>query len=360
MDKTSASEFCGRVLIVSFRLDTWLLFIGRALSRIAYDVTLVTHTDALGEEDHDHRDILKYFLPNPFCRLIDFKDAARIPEIRYDFAVAGMRGMSLPEEKQKVLAMTGATPLRAIVLRHYNTQFPSMARLVMKDMAHPFIRRSPRVLVEKYADSSWILRFLSSPARLGVVPHQRVICQGLPEGLGEQTERLYLFNFLGTYSGPRVPIIDRLESRFQISGGGAQQVNLGGKNVPVMWHADRPGSTRDRPLNEYLDTLCASFFTLCLPGYSIITHRALEAIHCGSIPVIPEESVPQYLLPLEHGRNCLLVKRDDWESALAELSALDREQIFEMQNAVKNLACHEASIPALEKKCLRQLGLKDA
>jgi hypothetical protein len=360
MDKTSASEFCGRVLIVSFRLDTWLLFISRALNRAAYDVTLVTHTDPSWEEDHDHRDILKYFLPDPFCRLVDFKDAAQIPETRYDFAVAGMRGMSLPGEKQKVLAVTGATPLCAVVLRQYNTRFPSMARLLVKEMRHPFIRRSPRVLVEKYADSSWTLLLLSSPSRLGVIPHQRTICQGMPEGLLDQTERMYLFNFLGTYSGPRVPIIDCLESRLQITGGGTRQVNLGGKNVRIMWHADRPGSTRDRPLNEYLDTLRASFFTLCLPGHTVITHRALEAIHCGSIPVMPEESVSHYLLPLEHGRNCWLVKRGDWESALVELSALDREQIFEMQNAAKNLALNEASIPALEKKCLRQLGLSHA
>src|ERR1700734_3284609 len=241
MDKTSASEFCGRVLIVSFRLDAWLLFISRALSRAGYDVTLVTHTDPLWERDQDHRDILKYFLPNPFCRLIDFKDTAQISETRYDFAIAGMRGTSSPEEKRTTLALIGAAPLRAIVLLHYNSRFPAMARLIMKDMLHPFIRRSPRVLVEDYKDATWTLRFLSSPARLGAVPHQRVTCQGLPEGLLDQTECLYLFNFLGAYSGPRVPIIDCIESRLQISGGGAQQGTLGGKNVRIMWHADRPG-----------------------------------------------------------------------------------------------------------------------
>jgi hypothetical protein len=359
MDKTSASDFCGRVVIVSFQLDTWLLFISRALTRAGYDVTMITNRDA-SREDLDHRDILKYFLPNPFCRLIDLKDASQMPETRYDFAVAGLRGASSPEEKQKMLALTGATPLRAVVLRHYNSRFPSMARLVAKEMLHPFIRRSSRVLVERYANASWTLRLLSPPFRLGVIPHQRTICQGMPDGLLDQTERPYLFNFLGSHGGPRAPIIDRLESSLQISGGGAQQVNLGGKDVRVVWHADRPGSTRARPLNEYFDTLRHSFFTLCLPGCTVITHRVLEAIHCGSIPVLSKESAPEYLLPLEHGRNCLLVTNDDWASALGALSALDQKQVLEMQNAVKNLARNEASIPALEKKYLHLLGLNGA
>jgi len=360
-----ASLSGGRVLIVSRLLDGWLLFIARSLTSAGYDVTIVTNTDA-SVDDSDHRDILKYFLPNPFCRLIDFMDAPQLLEMRYDFAIAGLRGASPPEEKQKLLALIGATPLRAVMLRYYDTRLPAMASLVVKEMLHPFIRRASRVLVEEYKDASWALWLLGPVSRLGIVPHQRVICQGMPDGLGDQTERTYLFNFLGTYPGqyvppePRVLIIDRLESRFQISNGGAHQVNLGGKAVSIMWHADRPGSTRNRPLNEYLDTLCNSYFTLCLPGAVLTTHRALEAIQCGSIPVLPAESISQYRLPLAHGRNCWRVTHNNWETALAALSALDQNQIFEMQTAVRSLARNEASIPSLEKKCLHHLGLEHA
>jgi hypothetical protein len=359
IDRTSEPACCGRVLVVSSLLDAWLLFLSRALSHAGYDVTLVTNADA-SINDLDHRDILKYFLPNPFCRLIDFKDASPLPDTRYDFAIAGMHGSTNTEGKRKLLAVIGATPLRGVVLRYYNPRFPAMVRMVVKEMLHPLIRRASRVLVEEYRDSSWLLRLLASPSRLGIVPHQRVICEGLPEGLWDQTERAYLFNFLGSYGGARVPMIDRLEPHLQISGGGDQQVNLGGKSVRVMWHADRPGSTRDRPLNEYLDTLRHSFFTLCLPGHVAMTHRTLEAIHCGSIPVLPAETASPYLLPLEHGRNCWLVTHNNWESAVAALSALDREQVFEMQRAVQNLARNEASIPVLERKCFDHLGLKRA
>jgi hypothetical protein len=359
IDRISAPAFCGRVLVVSFLLDTWLLFLSRALSRAGYEVTLVTQVEPLSE-NHDHSDIMKYFLPKPFCRLVDFKDASTLLETDYDFAIAGVRGTTSPDDKRTMLALIGATPLRAVVLRHYSTRFPSMARLVVKEMRHPFIRRSSRVLVEDYENASWTLQLLSPTSRLGVVPHQRVICQGLPEGLLDQMERGFLFNFLGTYFGPRVPMIDRLESRLHISNGGEQSVSLDGKIVRILWHADRPGSTRDSPLNEYLDTLCHSFFTLCLPGHTAITHRALEAIHCGSIPVLCRESLPSYVLPLEHGRNCWLVRDNNWESAIEDLISLDREKVFEMQSAVKNLARNEASIPFLERKWVDYLGLKHA
>lgn len=356
IDASSVSTSRGRVLVVSILLDGWLFFIGRALSRAGYDVTFVTTTDpALG--DPDHRDILKYFLPKPFCHLVDLKDAAQLAGKKYDFAVVGIYGATSFEEKRRILDAIGATPLRGIVLRHYNTELPAMVRLVLKETVHPFIRRAPRVLVEEYGNASWMLRFLAPVSELGIVTHQRVTCQGMPDGLLDRVERDYLFNFLGSYDGPRVFIIDQLEAYLHISTGGAHKINLGGKSVDIVWHADRPGSRRARPLNEYLDTLCNSYFTLCLPGHTVLTHRVLEAIHCGSIPILSAEAMPRYLLPFRHGHNCWLVTNNNWKSALVALSALDRAQILEMQRAVKALAQNEASIPALDKRCLEHLGL---
>ena len=349
----------GRVLIVSLLVDAWLVFIGRALTEANYEVTVVTSVET-SHGNPDHFDVLKYFLPNPFCRLVDFQDAPAALNSSFDFAVVGLQGTDSPEEKQKLLAVTGATPVRAVTLRRYNTGFASMARMLLKEMRQPVIRRSSRVLVEEYDRASWLLRLLCPVSQMGMLPHQRVICQGLPEGLPDPTERQFLFNFLGSYSGPRIPIVDRLEPLLRLSQGGAQFVTLDGRQAEVMWHADRPSSTRDRPLNGYLDTLTQSFFTLCLPGYTIITHRVLEAIHCGSIPVLSEEMADATLLPLEHGRNCWLVKADAWESTVAALPALNRDRVLEMQAGVKLLARREASLPFLARKWLDYLGLESA
>jgi hypothetical protein len=356
-DTPSVSGRRGRVLIAASLLDAWLLFLARVLSRAGYEVNLVTDLDP-SLKDPDHGDVLKYFLPNPFCRLTDLKEAAAAPGTAYAFAILGVRAAYSPEEKQKVLALAGTAPLHAVMLRYYRTYFQNMARLVAKDFLQPFIRRSPRVVVERYDKAAWMLRFLASPRLMGIVPHQRIICQGLPPDLGSRTERKYLFNFLGTCVKLRVPIINRLESRFHLSPNGGQQIDIGGKTAGIMWHADRPGSTRERPLNEYLDVMGDTFFTLCLPGQALTTHRALEAIHCGSIPVLPEETASQYDLPLKHGRNCWLVPRDRWEAAMETLGALDRQKVLELQAAVRKLAREEASIPALEKKCLRHLDLE--
>jgi Exostosin family len=359
---TTASAPASRILIVAYRLDTWLLFISRSLSRLAFDVTIITHK-ATSFDDPDHNDILKHFSTAPFCRLVDFQEISSLPVASYNFAIVGLRGISTPEEKSHLLATIGATPLTAVILRHYNCRFQPMVRLVIKEMMRPFIRRSPRVLVEDYRRAAWLLRLISAPAELGVIPHQRVICQGWPEDLPDLVERPFLFNFLGTHSGalgsePRAHILDELEALLKISAGGDQQVTLGHKTARIMWHADRPNTTRNRPLNEYLDTLCGSFFTLCLPGHTVITHRVLEALHCGSIPVMPAELVSHYGLPLVHGRNCWLIKKGDWKSVPAALMAIDHAKVLEMQSAAKKLARGEASIPALERKCVQRLGLQ--
>jgi hypothetical protein len=359
MNNAVTSAPVGRVLVATVLVDAWQLFIARALSHAGYEVTIMTYLEPV-PGDLDHKDIMKYFLPNPFCRIVDLKEKPKPPEARYDFAITGMRGITSPDQKRMLLGLIGPAPLQAVVLRQYNSRLRAMANLVLKEMRQPFLRRSSLVLVEEYIKASWALRLLTKTSQLGVVPHQRVICQGLPAGLSNKSDRSFFFNFLGSHSGPRVPIANRLEAQFKITRGGEQEVSLGGKTIRMMWHSDRPNSTRNRPLNEYLDTLGNSFFTLCLPGYEVITHRALESIHCGSIPVLPAESISHYLIPLEHGRNCWAVKNNDWETAMAEVIALDRDKVFELQNAVKKLAGAEASIPSLEKRCLRMLGLNPA
>jgi hypothetical protein len=331
-----------------------LVFFAQTLTRAGYDVTLVACLDA-SVTDADHRDVLKFFLPAPFCRLLDWDDAASVSGAPYEFAIAGLHGASTAEEKEKISALIAATPLRAVVLRRYDTRLPAVVRLMAKEVVRPFIRRARRVVVEEYRRASWCLGILAPISRLGIIPHHRVTCNGMPEGCDKRTERSYLFNFLGTYdadpTSERVPVIDRLESRFQLTGG-AQELSLDGKSVRVVWHADRPGSTRARPLNQYLDTLGDSFFTLCMSGDTVTTHRVLEAIHCGSVPVLSEQWMQQYDLPLVHGDNCWLVRNGDWVAAISEISALDPEKIFAMQSAVKELARHAASIPSLERKYL--------
>ena len=93
MINNANSTPAGRVLVATVFVDTWLLFISRALSRAGYDVTIVTHVEAAWA-DHDHVDIMKYFRPNPFCRLVDFHDAATLNDTTFDFAIAGLRGSS--------------------------------------------------------------------------------------------------------------------------------------------------------------------------------------------------------------------------------------------------------------------------
>jgi hypothetical protein len=349
----------GPVLVAAPLVDGWLIFYAKTLSHAGYEVTLATNLDS-SVRDQDHVNVLHNFSQAPFCSLVDIRDAAAIAKMRFDFALAGIHGASPQEERDGLLSLIGRTPLRAIIFRRYNSRFPSMVRLLGKEMAHPFIRRSARVLVEGYQNASFLLNLLSSPGLIGIVPHQRVTCRGMADGLADRVERDYLFNFLGGYDGEvgaeRTLVVDQLESRFHLSGG-EHELNIEGKKVRTIWYADRPGNTRKRPMHEYFARVGNSYFTLCPSGDSETAHRVLEAIHCGSIPILNKKRMAQYGLPLEHGKNCWLVHDRNWASAVTTLSSLGQDKIIEMQGAVRNLAHGEASIPSLERKCLILLGL---
>ena len=96
--------------------------------------------------------------------------------------------------------------------------------------------------------------------------------------------------------------------------------------------------------SEYMNLLTNSDFTLCPPGYAVWSHRVVEAILRGSIPVLEIESRDIYDLGLVDGQNCLLVNSDDWPSTIRRLVHLDDSEVVRMRSRLA-IMCRERMRP---------------
>lgn len=125
----------------------------------------------------------------------------------------------------------------------------------------------------------------------------------------------------------------------------------------VLWKVysdDQPGAL---PESEFVDILSDSDFTLAPPGHSLITHRPIEAMLRGSIPILNEREAPIYELGLRDRENCLLVHNDDWAAAVRRALAMDPVEVRRMRTRV--MAVRQACLdyPVLAGAICGRLGL---
>lgn len=138
-----------------------------------------------------------------------------------------------------------------------------------------------------------------------------------------EDKRRYKFNFLGNLLPElRGKILKEIKQYFSFS----EEVEANipafyNKNIDseVMWveyDHSTPFEKRGLPPQEYIDCLTQSDFTLCPPGYINLTHRLVEALVRGSIPILDSCELSLYDCGLQDSVNCIAVIGDDWISAL--------------------------------------------
>jgi hypothetical protein len=105
----------------------------------------------------------------------------------------------------------------------------------------------------------------------------------------------------------------------------------------VLWieYGDE-GSQRGLEPPDYLSTLHQTDFCICPLGWGgNWTHRVIEAIICGAIPIL--EDAERYNIGLVHLDNCIAVKNNDWQTAIEQAYRLDAEKIIAMRLRLKQL-----------------------
>lgn len=124
----------------------------------------------------------------------------------------------------------------------------------------------------------------------------------------------------------------------------------------VLWKVysdDQPGAL---PESEFVGILSDSDFTLAPPGHSLITHRPIEAMLRGSIPILNEREAPIYELGLRDGENCLLVRNNDWASAAHNALTMDPDEVRRMRANVLAVRQTRLDYPVLAAAICRRLG----
>gem|GEM_PF-3087369 len=109
------------------------------------------------------------------------------------------------------------------------------------------------------------------------------------------------------------------------------------RSEDMFWHeySDRSGSGVSA--RRYLRILEDSDFALCPPGYSLVTHRPLEALLKGSIPVLNASETGLYGIDLQDGKNCIAVRRNDWVDAVQRIRKMDTSDVLSLRRNIHGM-----------------------
>lgn len=166
-----------------------------------------------------------------------------------------------------------------------------------------------------------------------------------------QASRKFKINYMGNINPQnRAQILKKIKSFLDES-------NI---ELKVLWidYGNRISETRGVPPEKYIEYLSESDFTLCPPGYERVTHRVIEALVRGSIPIINEDELYLYDMNLQNEVNCIAVKDGDWIAAIQKILSIKDNQLIQMRYNI--LAMKEKYLlPEVAAKRLRQkMGLE--
>jgi hypothetical protein len=164
------------------------------------------------------------------------------------------------------------------------------------------------------------------------------------------TPRPLRANFLGSRDpAVRSRILDSVESYFMPSDAGAGQ--------RMAWHAYSDAQPAALSPEAFLQVLSESDFTLSPPGYSRVTHRPVEALLRGSIPVLNADELDLYDLGLADGVNCIAVPPGGWPAAMDRIVRMSATRITGMRRNIQAMLDKQVAYPALSRDMSRRLGL---
>lgn len=161
-------------------------------------------------------------------------------------------------------------------------------------------------------------------------------------------------NFLGSRDPEaRERILDSVE-RFFVPG---RSTAAAGAPKSMLWHAYSDAQPAALSPEDFVRALTESDFTLAPPGYSLVTHRPVEALLRGSIPVLNRDELDLYDLGLTDGVNCIAVRAGGWPAAMERITGMDEAEVVRMRRNVLELVPRRVAYPALARDISRRLGL---
>jgi hypothetical protein len=169
-----------------------------------------------------------------------------------------------------------------------------------------------------------------------------------------EATRPNLINFIGSQDpAPRKRILDSIRELFNQP---AQTFELKSPPKNSVWHEYSDAKPAALGLVEFVDVLSNSDFTLCPPGYSLITHRVIEGLLRGSIPVLHANELDIYDIGLTNGINCIAVSPGAWPAAIERCFRMDENTIRAMRRNARSLAEQRLLYPVSSRQMRQRLG----
>ena len=159
-----------------------------------------------------------------------------------------------------------------------------------------------------------------------------------------EIQRNYKFTFLGNRQPlEREAVLRRVKASLYratspiIFDEYRQNVQIETKNTNVLWiEYGEKGLKRGLKPTEYVKALNETDFCICPLGWGgNWTHRVIEALVCGAIPIL--EDAERYNIGLTDMETCIAVKNDNWEEAIERASQLELQEVFAMRSKIKTI-----------------------
>ena len=171
------------------------------------------------------------------------------------------------------------------------------------------------------------------------------------------TRRPILANFLGSQDPEiRKRVLDDVRHFFQSADGSSPSPSA---DKSMRWHEYSDAAAIGLDPREFVRVLSNSDFTLCPRGYSLVTHRPIEALLRGSVPVLSEDELDLYGVELKDGENCVSVHDGRWSQAVERLAQIPESEIARMRARIDAMFNDFLNYPAMAKGIRARVGIED-
>ena len=166
-----------------------------------------------------------------------------------------------------------------------------------------------------------------------------------------EAPRTYCINFIGSQDPDRrTRILDSIRPLFVES----DKTSAPKQNI---WHEFSDEKPNALEPFEFVDILSNSDFTLCPPGYSLITHRLIESLLRGSIPILNADELDIYDLDLKDGVNCIAVASENWQATIERCFSLRENDLIKIRRNIHSLVKNRILYSVSSREMLQRLSI---
>jgi hypothetical protein len=243
-------------------------------------------------------------------------------------------------------AQREATAIQWLEARRLGIDLRKVDRLLYKDGWHP----------------RDLLRFLGSRQVVGFDVHSQFLQDDAlfhaihARDWDAEARRPIAANFIGSRDPQaRTRILDSARTPFREQ---AESLPAMRPGKTMLWQEYSDAAPAALAPEAFVRILSNSDFTLCPRGYSLVTHRPIEALLRGSIPVVAADELDLYGFPLNDGRNCIAVPGGAWPEAMQRIARIGERALVEMRRNIAAMFESDLDYDALSRRICSRLGVE--